>query len=85
MAAAGATTPLAAGCCVFGLAPSSYPTGDAAKNASRHLDVPTQLQAGDAERPRPWGFDAPLLGSLQTKGSLAKFRAGDAERRLPFR
>jgi hypothetical protein len=34
---------LTAGRYVFGVVPSSYPTGDAAKNASRYLDVPTQL------------------------------------------
>ena len=39
----GAATLLTAGCYVFGVVPSSYPTGDAAKNASRYLDVPTQL------------------------------------------
>ena len=41
----GAATLLSAGCYVFGLVPSSYPypTLDAAKNASRYLDVPTQL------------------------------------------
>ena len=39
----GAATFLTAGCYVFGVVPSSYPTGDVAKNASRYLDVPTQL------------------------------------------
>ena len=39
----GAATLLTAGCYVFGVVPSSYPAGDAAKNASRYLDVPTQL------------------------------------------
>ena len=34
---------LNAGCYVFGLVPSSYPTGVAAKNESRYLDVTTQL------------------------------------------
>ena len=38
----GAATLLTAGCYVFGVVPSSYPTGDA-KNSSRYLDVPTQL------------------------------------------
>ena len=39
----GAATLLTGGCYVFGLIPSSYPTGDAVNNASRYLDVPTQL------------------------------------------
>jgi hypothetical protein len=34
---------LTGGCYIFGLIPPSYPTGDAAKNASRYLDLPTQL------------------------------------------
>ena len=39
-------TLLTAGCYVFGVVPSSYPTGDAVKNASRssrYFDIPTQL------------------------------------------
>jgi acyl-CoA synthetase (AMP-forming)/AMP-acid ligase II len=40
----GAATLLTAGCYVFGALPSAYPAGaDVAKNASRYLDVPTQL------------------------------------------
>jgi len=40
----GAATLLTAGCYVFGVVPSAYPTGaDVVKNASRYLDVPTQL------------------------------------------
>ena len=39
----GAATLLTAGCYVFGVVPSSYPAGDSANNASRYLDVPTQL------------------------------------------
>jgi len=39
----GAATLLTAGCYIFGVVPSSYPTGDAVKNTSRFLDVPTQL------------------------------------------
>ena len=40
----GAAMLLTAGCYVFGIIPTGLPTGaDAAKNASRYLDVPTQL------------------------------------------
>ena len=39
----GAATLLTAGCYVFGVVPSFCPAGDAAENASRYLDVPTQL------------------------------------------
>ena len=40
----GAATLLTAGCYVFGVEPSAYPIGvDSATNASRYLDVPTQL------------------------------------------
>ena len=35
---------LTAGCYVFGIVPSAYPTGvDAAKNVSRYLDIPSRL------------------------------------------
>ena len=39
----GAATLLTAGCYVFGVVPSAYPETDVAKNASRYLNVPTQL------------------------------------------
>jgi acyl-coenzyme A synthetase/AMP-(fatty) acid ligase len=40
----GTATLLTAGCYAFGVVPSAYPTGvDSATNASRYLDVPTQL------------------------------------------
>jgi hypothetical protein len=43
MVAVGAAILFIDGCCIFGVAPSSYPAGDAAKNASRYLDASAQL------------------------------------------